>query len=91
MSRLIDADNAKQELSLKLYVHHGLDAAEQAIKIIDAQPTADAIAVIRCSNCRYYNASENIHGVTVTACEYRAPVWTEPNGYCYRGKKKEAD
>ena len=48
----------------------------------------DFVRVIRCCYCRYYNDSNFSGGVRMTECWYGDPVWTEPNGYCYKAKRK---
>lgn len=88
--RLIDADKIgigkanPDVFENKAYA----DGWNSAIEIINAAPTVDAVAVIRCKDCEYsYDEISYLccsHGVCVD-CE------VPPDFYCPEGKRKEGD
>ena len=51
MKRLIDAYSAKEALEYTLVG----DAASMAERVIDRQPTVDAVPVVRCRECKHLN------------------------------------
>lgn len=95
--RLISADKAKEVLKHLLYetAMNNIDIADIYEDIIENRldtwieliPTVDAVEVVRCKDCVYYNASEGF-------CEYLsnnyAPaVDMEENDFCSKGKRRE--
>ena len=57
-----------------------------ASQIVDA-PTVDAVKVIRCRDCKYYEETKPF-SIVMTVCRYGDHTeWTEPNGYCHRAKR----
>ena len=102
MSRYIDG-----EAALNAIKDYEVDAPEYmegwACKLVDAVkgdiyglikeiPTVDAVEVVRCKECRYYTSYMSPHGINMTECDYgHCHAWTEPNGYCHRGKRKNND
>ena len=81
--RLIDADalmyavdgNPLTTDSLKEYVR----------STVKAQPTIDAVPVIRCRDCKFLRFTG-----TVWKCQNRLVIMLcEPNDYCSRGERKE--
>lgn len=58
-----------------------------AIDCIEAQPTADVVAVVRCKDCKYYE----IHKPSVTLnCEREGKlIPMMPNDYCSYGERRE--
>ena len=54
-------------------------------------PTVDAVKVVRCKDCKYYRESKPF-SVLITECTYSdCSIWTEPNGYCHRAKKRRVE
>lgn len=49
--RLIDSYSAKEALEYTLVG----DAASMAERVIDSQPTVDAVSVVRCRECKHLN------------------------------------
>ena len=45
----------------------------------------DFAEVVRCKDCKQFHHDINGNGF----CEYNDDSFTEDNGYCYRGKRKE--
>ena len=74
--RLIDAHSAKEALEYTLVG----DAASMAQRVIDRQPTIDAVPVVRCEKCV-------LHGDCVTENAFLL-VGIE-NPFCCVGKRKE--
>ena len=79
MARYIDADKLKAHYS---WWANGSGEYPEFKKIfdtiIDVQPTADVVEVVRCKDCKYREGS---------ACDYSA-VYVRPNGYCQWGEKE---
>ena len=84
--RLIDAYSAKEALEYTLVG----DAASMAERVIDRQPTVDAVPVVRCRECEYaFKSGSSITGI-------RCEVWgtydlfhaCEPDWFCSHGKRK---
>ena len=80
MSRLIDADKLMY-LFMSQPVKHW-----QAAKIVQEQPTVDAIEVVRCKNCEHYDKNVTIDE-TLSYCDMQE-CYEEPNDYCCYGIKK---
>lgn len=88
MSRLIDVD--KLISSLGWLVESGMTGNKTkavlklAIQTADGQPTVDAVEVIRCKDCRYYDA-ENHNCLDELGY---ARVWEEDD-YCSFAERRE--
>lgn len=84
MSRLIDADALKAEWQNGFYK-----------KIVDAlmddAPTVDAVEVVRCKDCKYY---QKVYGGVplgeVGHCICHS-IETVPDWYCADGERKDDD
>lgn len=96
MPRLINADAL-----IVAVLDHGVDHVqtddlEEINQIINDAPTIDAVPVVRCRECRYYEIvqlrkdGEDDRRYKPSVCvrgkyaEYRKPEW-----YCADGKRKE--
>ena len=81
MTRLIDADALIRDIEQ----YHLSDGAFQ--HWVEVQPTVDAVPVIRCYECRYYNGgiSDPLRGPW---CDFHEGVATDPNNYCSWAKKE---
>lgn len=83
MGRLIDADVLKKDLT-RFY-----DGEVVARKLIDEQPTVDAVEVVRCRDCKN---SEHWY-----ADRRRCFLWHEngvsvfDGGFCNYGERKDGD
>ena len=49
-------------------------------------PTADVATVIRCKDCSYFHAGQEIY-----FCRLWGKWGIEPDGFCFRGKKMEKE
>lgn len=77
MTRMIDADKALWFVPMNKRIEYA--------KWIDAQPTIDAVPVIRCKDCKYLRFTG-----TIWKCQNRLVMMLcEPNDYCSRGERKE--
>ena len=84
MSRYIDADRLKQ---MRDDVISGKLDIENESDLIDACPTEDVVAVVRCKDYKHY---KDWTDGTIT-CSLWTVDWdvsTEPNAFCSYGKKK---
>jgi hypothetical protein len=59
---------------------YGMDICSEKVKAI---PAADVVPVVRCRDCKYYNAAEQ-------DCDFLfGMVYPEENDYCSNGELKE--
>ena len=66
MKRLIDAYSAKEALEYTLVG----DAASMAQRVIDSQPTVDAVPVVRCRECKHWKPTGSKAGNSFSDMEY---------------------
>lgn len=86
--RLIDAYSAKEALEYALVG----DTASMAERVIDRQPTIDAVPVVRCRECKHhYWEQEPCHGKSVHYCKlpHMRGVEVFKEFFCYYGERKE--
>ena len=83
--RYIDADKYKQDL-----IQLGFLPA-LVVRVLDKQPTADVVEVVRCRDCKYcyyYDVPKlyecEYHGSSDDAVEY-----VQPTHYCSYGERRE--
>ena len=77
--RLIDAEEAYKVLTD--YYHHKTEIQHKALKeAIGRVPTVDAVEVVRCNNCAYWDATEKVCVDMMTADE---------NGFCSWGERRK--
>ena len=83
MSRYIDREDLLN--NLKRFAPEHLTPL--IVSLIEKQPTADVVEVVRCKDCLYsrerYRHLECIHGVS-----YRN-TWNKPDFFCSYGERKE--
>ena len=80
--RLIDADRLKGYLQDKYVMY------DHTIEDIDAQPTVDAVPVVRCKDCEFGEPN----GQYGCKCYHHKLYETHemsPNDFCSKGKRKE--
>lgn len=78
MTRLIDADLYKEDMTHEF--------PEYYEEVLDAQPTIDAVPVIRCKDCIYFTPEKS--GEHWNVCRfYDAPKTAD--GYCNDAERKE--
>lgn len=86
--KLVDADevskklekmiNRANERKASLEYVLGLRAGMTVVKIVD---NVDAVPVVRCRDCIYFQQ--------LGRCGVRVESYTDPDGFCHLGKKKE--
>ena len=81
MKRLIDAHSAKEALEYTLVG----DSASMAERVIDSQPTVDAVPVVRCRECKHMIPQSHTRYCTV----WNAVNGMGDEGFCNYGKRKE--
>lgn len=86
--RLIDADALKYEVQLE---GHGNGMYQEVYYItaddVDAQPTVDAVPVIRCRECRHYAPMDSSRPYDCAV----GMADTMPEDYCSRAERREDD
>lgn len=86
--RLIYADELYDTLANKLtwLMNYGdevyLEVGKDIREVIDDQPTADVVEVVRCKNCKYQGNDDECPLLSLAA-------YTEPDDFCSYGKKVE--
>lgn len=95
MARLIDADRL-----LKAFCGHCEDYENCKttcfdFRIIKNQPTVDAVPVVRCGECKWFQANMMPDGYLPKGVpEYECRHWcgaADPTGYCAYGECKGGD
>ena len=74
MTRYIDADNLQEEFKK---LHGGKRSL-----LIDTQPTADVVEVVRCKDCRWWRDIDH-------TCKYSFTSPMCANDYCSYGEKTD--
>jgi hypothetical protein len=87
MVRLIDADALKEYFKTIQKYHVGEYSEWYLADVLEQQPTVDAVPVIRCCDCIYFEYFEN-QFVQMTHCDVhdRCPDYTD---YCSWAVRKE--
>ena len=81
MPRLINAENLWKAITTRIEEY--CDIAD-LIEIIEAQPTVDAVPVVRCEDCKYHELYEEHH-----SCEWHGFADVKPDWYCADGERRE--
>ena len=71
MSRYIDAERFRKEISVDKYGH--IETTITKLNIAIEHSTVDAVEVVRCKDCKYYIDSRCYHYRSVD--DYRAGVY----------------
>ena len=86
MSRYIDSDLLKAEFTgdfTKAY------ATPLIKRIIDQQPTADVVQVVRCKNCKYLERTDCFGECSLFKDRDEPRGEMLPNDFCSYGKRKK--
>ena len=81
MSRLIDVDKFKAYMQEKYLLF------DHTLEDIDAQPTIDAVEVVRCKDCKHYVPVLDTEGGG-ECTDVRYELFTTPEDYCAWGERK---
>ena len=91
--RLIDANEMKNnimEAMMRQFEKNGdqiaLRIAEMMWHFIDETDTVDAVEVVRCENCQYWNPRYETMGMCMK--HNSIVTFTKPNFYCAWGERK---
>lgn len=87
--RLIDTDTLKNAL-FKIHVHDGMDSEmllyfDDVEKVIDTMPTIDAVPVVWCKDCKWWDRKPSTNG---GLC-YLGGRATGQYGFCADGLRRE--
>lgn len=86
-----DIKNHFKKLIDEGYVYDEIfESNAEILRIIDAQPTADVVEVVRCKDCRYQDAITcPITGAKAMFCEFGfKPKAVNPDHFCSLGEKR---
>lgn len=89
MSRYIDADAFKRNNEDLLHCDFPYLCEDTLEEIIDEEPTADVVEVVRCEDCKhshyFIDAHTDNYGTSVKAKAYCRiwQDWVPPEGYCF--------
>jgi len=89
--RLIDADALIEDIKTKLWDWDTVDGItssivlKQTITDINNAPTIDAVPVVRCKDCKYYDTPKNFKK---PYCMRGAYVKVNADDYCSKGERK---
>lgn len=66
------------------------DGLEAVLQTIEEAPTVDAVEVVRCRDCRFYN-NHAVKDVVFDsdACHWNADEQPDPDDFCSAGERKE--
>lgn len=86
MSRLIDADKLK-DLMFVAYMRHEHGFISGIENVIDDCPTIDAVPVVRCKDCKFYETKHYYKGI----CKNIIGMVDvkDGNSFCSYGERKE--
>ena len=86
MSRYIEVDHLKKSVEGLQDCYNGFsDTYDKAciIGLIDEEPTADVVPVVRCKDCKHFDDTQKL-------CNYFLfRNGTSPEHYCSAGRRKE--
>lgn len=90
MVRLIDADALKEhfkEYTLHSDIQVSLD--RYALKVIEEEPTVDAVPVIRCKDCKHCMIFSMFTDKWYVCCRNEKGVDVEAEDFCSKAERKE--
>ena len=88
MSRYIDADALKMDIDLSKGATV-FDMAINVIKMVKEAPTADAVEVVRCRDCKHGTLRYGSIKCTVDEDDCGIILYHEPHHYCGYGERRE--
>lgn len=86
MARLIDADALVKALN-----ESGVPYMADVQEVLDAQPTIDAVPVVRCKDCRHWCEMQNLTGACLRLCAIDGALWmgTDATDFCSFAERKD--
>ena len=82
--RLVDADNARE-----CFGGAGVTGAVMQ-RMFDSLPTIDAVPVVRCRECKYYEVDAGWTDGRACLMHHHRTTACRPDDFCSRGERKEA-
>ena len=98
MSRLIDVEKLKDAIIVvsKMYgnSHEVEEVKKLLVELLDRCPTVDAVPVVRCKECIYFEAKNNLETQGVCMCgekemNYGGEFYPFADDFCSYGERKE--
>lgn len=89
--RLIDADKLKEHIK-RYTIHSGIQVSlnKYALKVIEEEPTVDAVPVIRCSECRHsYETLPTVYRYLMCSHGVCVDCIVDEDFYCAMAERKE--
>lgn len=83
MPRYIDAERFKRWIQENYVLYDG----DRYFSDIDAQPTVDAVEVVRCKDCTHCDCS--IDGMGFFYCDFDEGRTVSPNGFCNVAERRK--
>ncbi len=90
MARYIDVEPLEDKLKEHIKKTESelmLGALSTFLRVLDITPTADAVPVTRCKDCRYYQ--DNNGGYPNADCKWCKDETPDANDYCSCGERNE--
>ena len=79
--RLIDADAVLKAIDDFPYGYRGMIR-----NVVDNVPTVDAVAMVRCKDCKHFVRSEGV--CKLLSNNYEPPVYVDDDDFCSRGERR---
>lgn len=90
MPRYIDADALVKRLKHSpLFLGTNTQFKDGVIDLVERQPTADVVEVVRCKDCEHYKPQPKYKNSETKYCCRSAYVRVNADDYCSYGKRKE--
>lgn len=86
----MESDLISRSALLAEYDRVHVGEAGGARKLIAEVPAVDAVEVVRCKDCLYFTACEEIDGCSWTGFCEAGEFHTDEDDFCSRGVKKDA-
>ena len=81
--RLIDADALFKNNCVVFHGEDGAIVAQQMIEVINSAPTIDAVPVVRCRDCKWYEADTDWGYDETTGRRDHSKIVKKPYGECH--------
>lgn len=94
--RLIDADKVNPSEVFCGMSDFAQDCRNAVIELLSAQPTVDAVPVVRCKDCKYYTKHRRLEGMRCNhpALDYDVECYdqwvnVDPDDFCSYGERED--
>lgn len=94
MARLIDADKlgmyfADVQLANRGWRDDVCELLDDVMYALEEAPTIDAVEVVRCKDCKWFDPREEIEGESWTGYCIYGEFHTDEMDFCSRGERKK--